>query len=109
MADANKHELTALLTERRIDNDFAPVLYEQLMNYLEAACGADEDSEISLIVDMKTVMYLSSAGIRTFLAVNKTLKDKLDKNQLVLRNVSEPVINVLEMTGLLNSFNVIKA
>ncbi len=109
MADIIKRELTALLTERRIDNGFAPVLYERLMSYIEAACGMDEDREINLIVDMTTVMYLSSAGIRTFLSVNKTLKNKLDKNQLVLRNVNEPVIKVLEITGLLEDFNVIKA
>ena len=109
MADIIKRELTALLTERRIDNGFAPVLYERLMSYIEAACGTDEDTEISLIVDMKSVMYLSSAGIRTLLSVNKTLKNKLDKNQLVLRNVNEPVIKVLEITGLLEDFNVIKA
>ena len=109
MADIIKRELTALLTERRIDNDFAPVLYERLMSCIEAACGMDEDREINLIVDMTTVMYLSSAGIRTFLSVNKTLKNKFDKNQLVLRNVNEPVIKVLEITGLLEDFNVIKA
>ena len=109
MADINKHKLTVLLTERRIDNDFAPVLYERLMSYIEAACGADEDREINLIVDMTPVMYLSSAGIRTFLSINKKLRNKLDKNQLVLRNVNEPVIKVLEITGLLEDFNVIKA
>lgn len=109
MADIIKRELTALLTERRIDNGFAPVLYERLMSYIEEACGMDEETEINLIVDMTTVMYLSSAGIRTFLSVNKTLKNKLDKNQLVLRNVNEPVIKVLEITGLLEDFNVIKA
>ena len=58
----------------------------------EAARGTYE----RIVIDMGSLSYLSSAGIRVLLLMNKEIPDA----ELLLRNVPEQVSNILEMTGL---------
>lgn len=58
----------------------------------EAARGTYE----RIVIDMGSLSYLSSAGIRVLLLMNKEIPDA----ELLLRNVPEHVGNILEMTGL---------
>ena len=60
--------------------------------------------DIHIIIDMKDVHYLSSAGIRVLLQVNKNLKKR--GGDLHLCNVNQYPSEVLEMTGLDNVFLV---
>ncbi len=61
-------------------------------------------SDIHIIMDMNDVHYLSSAGIRVLLQVNKKLKKR--GGDLHLCNVNQYPSEVLEMTGLDNVFLV---
>ena len=59
-------------------------------------------NDTHIIVDMKDVYYLSSAGIRVLLQLNKKLKKR--GGDLHLCHVNQYPSEVLEMTGLDNVF-----
>ena len=49
------------------------------------------------ILDLKKLQYTSSAGLRVILIAQKTMNKQ---GKLILKNVSEAVMEVFEMTGL---------
>jgi len=56
-----------------------------------------------LILDCRKLEYISSSGLRVFLAAHKKM---CGKDGLVLTNVNSEVRNVLEMTGFLTQLDV---
>ena len=77
-----------LTIEGRIDTTTAPTL--------EAAINGMDDSVKHLILDMKGVEYISSAGLRVLLGTQK----KMGKiGTLKLTGVCDAVMELLEMTG----------
>ena len=76
-----------LILEGRLDTKTAPELEEKVKTCLE---GVD-----SLIIDMKDLEYVSSAGLRIILFTKKQMKNK----EMVLENVNEGIMEVFEMTG----------
>lgn len=81
-------ELTVLL-EGRLDTASAPDLDAVVKNEL---LGVD-----TFILDLKKLQYTSSAGLRVILIAQKTMNKQ---GKLILKNVSEAVMEVFEMTGL---------
>ncbi len=57
-----------------------------------------------LVVDMGELTYISSMGLRSFVSIGKTLKDK--GGALRLCRLNGLVKQVFEITGLLGSFPV---
>ena len=49
-----------------------------------------------LVLDLKELEYVSSAGLRVFLNAQKGMTDK---GTMTLKNVNEEIMEVLEMTG----------
>ena len=82
-------ELT-LFVEGRIDAVTAPDLESKLKEQL-----ADVTK---LVLDFTSVMFLSSAGIRTILWASAQMKDQ--QGTLILRNVTETLKEVFVLTGL---------
>ena len=81
-------ETMTLTIEGRIDTTTAPSL-ESVIN--------DMDSEVKdLILDMKGVEYISSAGLRVLLAAQKKMR-KI--GTLKLTGICDAVMEVFEMTG----------
>ena len=77
----------------RLDTITSPSL---LAKYRETA---DKESNISnIIIDMKNLDYLSSAGIRVLIIMDKELKNN---NQLILTGMNEIVREIIENTGLI--------
>ena len=74
--------------EGRLDTITAPELDQELKNSLR---GITE-----LILDFENLEYLSSAGLRVLLAAHKQMTRQ---GSMVVRNVSEIVQEVLEVTG----------
>mgnify|MGYP002524751520 CR=1 FL=1 len=72
----------------RLDTTTAPEL-EKAVNEL------GEDAK-ELIIDMKELEYISSAGLRVLLAAQKKMKKT---GSMKLSNVGETVMEVLEITG----------
>ena len=80
-------KLTVAL-EGRLDTTTAPEL--------EAELKASIDSVTDLVIDMEKLDYISSAGLRVLLWANKTMNQK---GTMVVKNVSEVVNEVFEVTG----------
>ena len=51
----------------------------------------------NLIVDFENVDYISSAGIRLFLGLNQTLKNRGAEMKLI--HVSDPIMSIFDMIG----------
>ena len=82
------NELQVVL-EGRLDTVSAPDLDAVVKNEL---LGVD-----TFILDLKKLQYTSSAGLRVILIAQKTMNKQ---GKLILKNVSEAVMEVFEMTGL---------
>ena len=83
----NEKEIT-IAVEGRLDTITAPVLEKTI-------CDNINDIQ-SLILDMKGLEYISSAGLRVLLGAQK----KMQKiGSMKLTGVCEAVMEVLEMTG----------
>lgn len=81
-------ELTVAL-DGRLDTVSAP-------NF-EAVVKNDLAGVESLILELKKLQYTSSAGLRVILLAQKTMNKQ---GEMILKNVSEGVMEVFEMTGL---------
>ena len=49
-----------------------------------------------LVLDLKTLEYVSSAGLRVFLNAQKSI---MNKGEMILRYVNDEIMEVLSMTG----------
>ena len=85
--DFNKsdRELTVTI-DGRLDTITAPEL--------ESFLGNNYEGVASLTFDCEKLVYISSAGLRVLLTAHKRMKGSMK-----LTNVSELVMEVLEMTG----------
>ncbi len=74
--------------EGRLDTATAPQLDVQLK---ESLGGITE-----LVLDFEELEYLSSAGLRTILTAQKTMKNQ---GSMIIKNVNEIIMEVFEITG----------
>lgn len=74
--------------EGRLDTVTAPTL--------EKAISDEGDSLVSLVLDLKQLTYISSAGLRVLLSAQKRMNSQ---GSMKLINVCESVMEILEMTG----------
>ena len=79
---------TVIALEGRLDTTTAPEL--------EKAINDEGEVLKSLVLDFKGVDYISSAGLRVLLTAQKKMNVQ---GSMELRNVSEAVMDVFEMTG----------
>ena len=88
------NELTVELAGR-LDTSTSPDLEKELSTRL--------DGIQSLIYDFKDLDYISSAGLRVFLATHKTM----NKNgSMKLINVNESIMEILEVTGMVDILTI---
>ena len=71
--------------EGRLDTTTAPKLEEEL-----------RDGITRLVFDVEKLVYISSAGLRVLLAMQKLMNQQ---GEMVLQNVNEAVMEVFEVTG----------
>ena len=81
-------EATVIEVVGRLDTTSAPAL--------EKAINEDIGDAKNLVLDMKGVQYISSAGLRVLLGAQKKMQ-KIGSMKVV--NVCEAVMEVFEMTG----------
>ena len=67
----------------------------QAAGELEAAIAGVDPSAESLELDLSALEYISSSGIRQFVAAYKKMK-----GALTLKSVSPEILDVLQMTGI---------
>ncbi len=80
--------------EGRLDLNSAPELEKQLENL--------ENIQI-LIFDFEKLEYISSAGIRIILTVQKIMNKQ---GSMIIRNLNDDVREVFEITGLTDELNI---
>jgi anti-sigma B factor antagonist len=80
----------------RIDSQAAPQLAEALNAITEAG-------RFKIAFDMSDVDFISSAGLRVLIDVQKTCK-RWNRGQLVLAAVPERIYETLDLTGLVPLF-----
>ena len=74
--------------EGRLDTNTAPSL--------EKAINENTEANNNLVLDLNKLVYISSAGLRVLLSAQK----KMNKTgSMKVKNVSEDVMAVFEMTG----------
>ena len=79
---------TVIEVAGRLDTSTAPVL--------DKTIGEDVPESSALVLDLKGLEYISSAGLRVLLSAQKRMQKS---GSMKVRNVCEEVMEVLEMTG----------
>ena len=79
----------------RLDTNTSPELNDDI--------AASLGDVTELVMDIKDLEYISSAGVRVLLSAYKVMKKP---GTMVLKNVPEIVRNVLSVTGLLDFFTI---
>lgn len=74
--------------EGRLDTTTAPKLEEELRSSV--------DGITRLVFDVEKLEYISSAGLRVLLAMQKLMNQQ---GEMVLQNVNEAVMEFFEVTG----------
>ena len=87
-------KLTVAL-EGRLDTVTAPELEAELKDALE---GVTE-----LVLDMKDLEYISSAGLRVLLTAQKSMSQK---GSMKLINVNETVMEIFDVTGFVDILTI---
>jgi len=90
----NAKELTVAI-EGRLDTLTSPRLEETLKQELD---GVEK-----LILDFAELYYISSAGLRVLLSAMQRMEKQ---GEMVVRNVSDDVMDVLEVTGFVDDLNI---
>ena len=80
--------ITVFKIEGRLDTTTAPEL--------ENAINAEGEALKNLVLDFNGISYISSAGLRVLLSAQKKMNSQ---GSMELVNVSEPVMDIFEMTG----------
>ena len=91
---AEGKQLTVAL-EGRLDTTTAPELDAEL----NASLGGIAD----LVLDMKDLVYLSSAGLRVVLAAQKKLNKQ---GHMTVKNVCADIMEVFEITGFVDILDI---
>ena len=91
MLNITKHTENNALTlalEGRLDTSTAPQLEAELKNALE---GVD-----TLTLDLESLEYISSAGLRVLLSAQKAMNRQ---GEMKVANVGETIMEIFEVTG----------
>lgn len=89
IAKETKGTSLILALEGRLDTTTAPELEAELKESLK-------EDITNLVLDMKELVYLSSAGLRVILAAQKQMNKQ---GSMVVQNVCETIMEVFEVTG----------
>jgi anti-sigma B factor antagonist len=92
--EKNGNKLTVTL-EGRLDTTTAPELEESVKENIE---GVKE-----LVFEIESLEYISSAGLRVLLATQKIMNKQ---GSMVVRNASEEVKEIFEVTGFYDILNI---
>ena len=81
--------------EGKLDTRTAPELEEMLKGSL--------DGITKLVLDLKELVYISSAGLRVVVTAEQAMEKQ---GEMVIRNVNEDVMNIFEVTGFVDALNI---
>ncbi|MBQ8977724.1 MAG: STAS domain-containing protein [Succinivibrionaceae bacterium] len=90
---------TIISLSGRLDTLTSPQLNEVLTSKI-----ADNDDTSSLILDLKDMDYISSAGLRLLLQLHKNMESR--NGTFTIRNVQAEVKDIFNITGLGSILNI---
>lgn len=93
--DRDGTSLTVSL-EGRLDTTTAPKLEAELRQALKTVTD--------LVIDLRELAYVSSAGLRVLLSAQKVMNKK--RGDMLVRNVNDAVMEVFEVTGFVDILNI---
>jgi len=96
---SEENDILTVRLEGSLDGKTAPEAREQLQRFLAA--------NSKLILDLRNVDYLSSAGLRLLLVLYRELTAR--KGKLALLGVSEDIRTVMSHTGFLSFFTLVES
>ena len=83
------------IVEGRLDTNTSPELEAKINEVIGDAK--------KLIIDLQNLDYISSAGLRVLLGATQVMEDK---GEMVVRNVTEAVKEIFDLTGFNNVFKI---
>ncbi|MCR5467349.1 MAG: STAS domain-containing protein [Lachnospiraceae bacterium] len=89
-------DVVQLFIDGRVDTTNAPELQQAILNAFQKGS--------KVILDMKDLAYISSAGLRALLIGQKTAASKGGVQKLV--NVGEMIMEIFETTGFSDILNI---
>ena len=92
-----QNEVVTVFLKGRLDTLASQEVSQKLEGLAENASG-------TIIMDCTEMSYISSSGVRIFLALRKAASEKGGK--VIVRNISNDIRNVFMMTGFLNLFQI---
>ncbi len=85
-----------LALEGRLDTNTAPELEKEI--------GAELTDDVqTLILDLKELEYISSAGLRVLLAAQKKMNKQ---GNMIVKNANEMIMDVFQVTGFVDILTI---
>jgi anti-anti-sigma factor len=91
--------IKTFIFEGRLDSISTPAIQKQILS-------AIEHGETRLMIDLGSLDYISSAGIRALVLIQKEIDRR--NGTLYLADVSKTVESVFQITGFLSLFTIVK-
>jgi anti-sigma B factor antagonist len=89
-------KITVVQLEGRLDSTTAPTTEDLILPHAGPNC--------KILVDMRGVSYMSSAGLRMLLLLKRAIAQ--NDGQVVLAEVPNKLLDIMSMTGFLQFFTV---
>lgn len=93
----NENGVVTIALEGRLDTNAAPEFEKTVEEVLVEGVH-------SFVLDMESCLYVASSGLRIILGAQKKM-NKL-KGDMVVKNVSDDVMDVFEMTGFVDILTI---
>lgn len=90
-----KNDTLTVALDGRLDTTTAP--------QLESELKASLDSMNALVIDMKKLAYISSAGLRVLLSAQKVMNKK---GGMIVRNVNAEIMDIFDVTGFVDILTI---
>lgn len=90
-----KNDTLTVVLDGRLDTTTAP--------QLESELKASLDSMNALVIDMKKLAYISSAGLRVLLSAQKVMNKK---GGMIVRNVNAEIMDIFDVTGFVDILTI---
>jgi len=97
LTETHQGRVLIIAPRGRIDSSTAPAFEKQLMERLA--------HHSFLVLDFSAVDFLSSAGLRLLILAAKQINQ--DEGRLILCGVSQPIHDILEISGFLGLIEVV--
>lgn len=98
--EEKNNDITICALEGEVNINTSPELRKKFMSIIEA-------NEKKILIDLTNVSYLDSSGLATFIEILQRLK-KIN-GRLRFCNINERVRNILEVTKLVNLFEIFES